>query len=276
MNKDKAKESALWDRYESTRAIDDRNALIKYHLPFVRMIAEKTARKLVDAINDADIFSYGVMGLIGAIDKFDRSKGILFRTFSHLRIRGAIIDGLRQYDWIPRFTRSKKTELDRAKIAALESIGHIPTDVELAEFLKISIPELQNLIRGAQSPTVMSFSKGEGEIGDDDFNGQDYALECALIDPASMESLRQIQNKDFIALINKYLDFRDREIINAYYWEGLTFKEIGESMDVDESRICQIHQVLKNRLSGCLREYYETTNLNVKIDPTAKARRNKR
>ena len=255
LNKDKDHEGTLWDRYEESGGLPDRNALVTWHLPLVRMIADKMASKMVSKVTAADIFSLGVQGLIQCITKFDRSRGFIFNSYARLRIRGSILDGLRIDDWVPRLVRVNRAKMNQWEVEALNAIGHNPTDIELAEFLNISMKELDGLVRESSVSMVLSTSGRGSDIEERNYNAQDYALEYALRDQQAVDPLTRIQGSDFLRFLSKYLDKRERIIIESHYWDGLTFKVIGELLGITESRVCQIHRVIKSKLSECLRDY---------------------
>jgi len=238
----------IWKTYKRTRDENLRNTLIEHHMPLVRTIAERVLQTLPKSIDVDDLSSAGTFGLMDAINGFDLSRGIKFKTYCTTRIRGSILDELRSQDWVPRLVRLKAHRLERA-IRALEGrLGRNPNQAEIAEELEISLEELQAHQAEANAKTIFSLSE-KWDDGDDD---KDLEKVEILADKKSTSPVDTIQQRDALDMITSSLTKKERLIILMYYYEGLTMREIGEIMELTESRVCQIHSNVMARLKAQL------------------------
>ena len=238
----------IWKTYKRTRDENLRNTLIEHHMPLVRTIAERVLQTLPKSIDVDDLSSAGTFGLMDAINGFDLSRGIKFKTYCTTRIRGSILDELRSQDWLPRLVRLKAHRLERA-IRALEGrLGRNPNQAEIAEELEISLEELQAHQAEANAKTIFSLSE-KWDDGDDD---KDLEKVEILADKKSTSPVDTIQQRDALDMITSSLTKKERLIILMYYYEGLTMREIGEIMELTESRVCQIHSNVMARLKAQL------------------------
>jgi len=238
----------IWKTYKRTRDENLRNTLIEHHMPLVRTIAERVLQTLPKSIDVDDLSSAGTFGLMDAINGFDLSRGIKFKTYCTTRIRGSILDELRSQDWVPRLVRLKAHRLERA-IRALEGrLGRNPNQAEIAEELEISIEELQAHEAEANAKTIFSLSE-KWDDGDDDKELEKVEI---LADRKSTSPVDTIQQRDALDMITSSLTKKERLIILMYYYEGLTMREIGEIMELTESRVCQIHSNVMARLKAQL------------------------
>ncbi|MEZ6036289.1 MAG: FliA/WhiG family RNA polymerase sigma factor [Planctomycetota bacterium] len=238
----------IWKTYKRTRDENLRNTLIEHHMPLVRSIAERVLQTLPKSIDVDDLSSAGTFGLMDAINGFDLSRGIKFKTYCTTRIRGSILDELRSQDWVPRLVRLKAHRLERA-IRALEGrFGRAPNQAEIAEELGISLEELQAHEAEANAKTIFSLSE-KWDDGDDD---QELEKVEILADRKSVNPIDTIQQRDALDMITSSLTKKERLIILMYYYEGLTMREIGEIMELTESRVCQIHSNVMARLKAQL------------------------
>ena len=238
----------IWKTYKRTRDENLRNTLIEHHMPLVRTIAERVLQTLPKSIDVDDLSSAGTFGLMDAINGFDLSRGIKFKTYCTTRIRGSILDELRSQDWVPRLVRLQAHRLERA-IRALEGrLGRNPNQAEIAKELEITLEELQAHEAEANAKTIFSLSE-KWDDGDDD---KDIEKVEILADRKSVNPVDTIQQRDALDMITSSLTKKERLIILMYYYEGLTMREIGEIMELTESRVCQIHSNVMARLKAQL------------------------
>ncbi|MBL8751050.1 MAG: FliA/WhiG family RNA polymerase sigma factor [Planctomycetes bacterium] len=238
----------IWKTFKRTRDENLRNTLIEHHMPLVRAIAERVLQTLPKSIELDDLSSAGTFGLMDAINGFDLSRGIKFKTYCTTRIRGSILDELRSQDWVPRLVRLKAHRLDRA-IRQLEGeLGRSPNHAEIAATLGISLEELQAHEVEANAKTIFSLSE-KWDDGDEEKEMEKVEI---LADRKSVDPVDTIQQRDALDTITGSLTKKERLIILMYYYEGLTMREIGEIMELTESRVCQIHSNVMARLKAQL------------------------
>ena len=236
----------IWKTFKRTRDENLRNTLIEYHMPLVRAIAERVLQTLPKSIELDDLSSAGTFGLMDAINGFDLSRGIKFKTYCTTRIRGSILDELRSQDWVPRLVRLKAHRLDRA-IRQLEGeLGRTPNHSEIAAALGVSLEELQAHETEANAKTIFSLSE-KWDDGDEEKEMEKVEI---LADRKSVDPVDTIQQHDALEMITGSLTKKERLIILMYYYEGLTMREIGEIMELTESRVCQIHSNVMARLKA--------------------------
>jgi RNA polymerase sigma factor FliA len=248
----------LWRDYKATGSGTARDRLVVHYSPLVKYVAGRVAVGLPQSIEQADLVSYGIFGLMDAIDKFDTDRQIKFETYAITRIKGAIIDELRAIDWVPRSVRAKARAVETA-FARLEArLSRTPTDSEVAAEMGVSDKDLQDIYNQvsfvglAALDEVLSGGDRGGEAGatlgdtiPDKGEGPVAAYE--------VEEMKQI----LAGAINR-LGEREKIVLTLYYYEGLTLAEIGQVLGVTESRVCQIHTKailqLRSRLSEPQRE----------------------
>ncbi|GDY03526.1 RNA polymerase sigma factor [Planctomycetota bacterium] len=239
---------AIWKTYKKTKDDNLRNTLIEHHMPLVRMIAERVLQTLPKSIELDDLISSGTFGLMDAIGGFDLSRGIKFKTYCTTRIRGSILDELRSQDWVPRLVRLKAHKLERATRQLESELGRLPNQVELAKALELSMDDLQEHQQEASAKTIFSLSE-KWDDGDDDKEMEKVEI---LADKKCTNPVETIQGRDALDSITRNLTKKERLIILMYYYEGLTMREIGEIMELTESRVCQIHSNVMSRLKAQL------------------------
>ena len=239
---------AIWKTYKKTRDDNLRNILIEYHMPLVRMIAERLLQTLPKSIELDDLSSAGTFGLMDAINGFDLSRGIKFKTYCSTRIRGSILDELRSQDWVPRLVRLKAHRLEKATRKLEGELGRMPNAWELSRELGMSIDELHDTEDEANARAIFSLSE-KWDDGDDDKEMEKVEV---LADKKCPDPMDIIQQRDALDTITRNLTKKERLIIIMYYYEGLTMREIGEIMELTESRVCQIHSNVMARLKGML------------------------
>lgn len=235
----------VWKKYkEDPNNVELRNRLIEQYMPLVRYNGDRIWQRLPDGVELDDLISAGIFGLMDAIDAFDTGRGVKFETYCVPRIRGAILDELRTMDWVPRLVRSKASKLGEAKKQLEAKYGRAPTDRELAEHMQISILELEKMQMEANAVNLVSLNKKWYETD----SYKDVREIDILEDKKGEDPTRRIQKSDLMRLVTKGLNRNERLIIILYYYEELTMKEIGATLDLSESRVSQMHSSIVARL----------------------------
>jgi RNA polymerase sigma factor FliA len=221
-----------WDEFWVDRSIERRNVLVMHYVSLVGYVASQI-KNLPSSIEMDDLVSYGVFGLVDALNRFDPEKGVKFETYAIPRIRGSIIDELRSQDWVPRAVRSQGREIAKAAESFEQGQGRLPTHEELAGVLNLSVQELNVAVSRSNVPSVMSFDvDGDGRPSVSDFAHDNHGT------PEDLASVADMANRAAKAL--SAMPEWYRMIAVLYYIERLTMKEIGAVLGVTESRICQL------------------------------------
>ncbi len=236
-----------WTRWLNRRNTAARDHLIVHYSPLVKFVAGRIGAGLPSSVDSGDLISSGVFGLIDAIERFDTDRGVKFETFAVPRIRGAIYDGLRQVDWVPRSVRSRARNVERAFSELEHKLGRAPTDEELSEQLRITPEELAKWLSAIASTTVgpldRAIAAGAEPSAPDNAMGGSPA---AVVEDRELSHLMREEIKK--------LPEREKLVLSLYYDEGLTLSEIGDVLGVTESRVSQIHTKsvlhLRARLGG--------------------------
>jgi RNA polymerase sigma factor FliA len=244
----------LWRRYKATGDSQARERLVVAYAPLVKYVAGRMGSGLPAHVEEADLISYGLIGLISAIERFDISREIKFETYAITRIKGAIIDELRSLDWVPRSVRAKAREIERANAKLEHKLQRAPTDDEMALELEVSVDEFQESLLQISNSTVVALD----ELWTvSDSSGDQVSLLDTLHDPDAPDPSQVLdasEVKDRLADAIARLPEREKLVIALYYYENLTLREIGEVLGVTESRISQLHTKavlrLKSRLQG--------------------------
>jgi RNA polymerase sigma factor for flagellar operon FliA len=234
----------VWQRYQTDRSNDDRNRLVERYLPLVRYNAERIWARLPDGVELDDLISAGTFGLMDAIEAFDPTRGVKFETYCVPRIRGAMLDELRTMDWVPRLVRSKASRLEVARKALEAELGRPPRPEELALKLNISVEELDHLVGEATAVSLVSLNKKWYETD----SYKDVREIDILEDKKAEDPTHRLQNRDLMRLVTRGLNRNERLIIILYYYEDMTMKEIGATLDLSESRVSQMHSSIVTRL----------------------------
>ncbi|MGH9296980.1 MAG: FliA/WhiG family RNA polymerase sigma factor [Acidimicrobiales bacterium] len=241
----------LWSGYKKNGDRQSRDRLILHYSPLVKYVAGRVLSRVPDSVDQSDLVSYGILGLIDAIEKFDAERGFKFETYAVPRIRGAILDELRSTDWVPRSVRAKARAADQAYSKLEHNLRRTPTDDELARELGMSATELDSLMHQTTRAGILQLdevlfngSTGQRTLGDtipDRGAGPVATVELA-------ETRRQLAKA-----ITDLAD-RERTVLTLYYYEGLNLSEIGDILGVTESRACQIHTKAVHQLRHRLRD----------------------
>ena len=238
----------LWRDYYSNRSIELRNQLVELYLPLVKYNAERIWQRLPDGVELDDLISAGVFGLMDAIDAFDLERGVKFETYCVPRIRGAMLDELRTMDWVPRLVRSKASKMEEARKSLEAQLGRPPRPEEMAERLRVSLEEFNKMLGDATAVSQVSLNKKWYETD----SYKDVREIDILEDKKSEDPTHRIQNRDLMRLVTRGLNRNERLIIILYYYEDMTMKEIGATLDLSESRVSQMHSSIVARLQAQL------------------------
>ncbi len=242
---------ALWARYKDGEDSQARDELILNFSPLVKYVAGRLASSLPQSVDTADLISYGVFGLIDAIEKYDPARAIKFETYAIARIKGAIIDELRAMDWVPRSVRSRGREIENAYVALENKLKRVPSDQEVADHMGVSLKDFQDILTKLSYTSVVSFE--ELWVGGDRDEGQSAIgsiRDETAEDPVSM--FESSEMKGILASAIERLPEREKTVVALYYYEGLTLKEIGQVLGVTESRVSQLHTKAVLRLRAKL------------------------
>jgi RNA polymerase sigma factor FliA len=228
-----------WERYRDTQDPDVRERLILHYAPLVKYVAGRVAVGMPPNVEHADLVSYGIFGLMDAIEKFDLSKGYKFETYAITRIKGAIIDELRSVDWVPRSVRAKARRIEAA-VARLEAqLLRAPSDEELAAELEMSIDELEEALTKMSLTSVAALDEAL-DVGEGDrISLVDTLQDLNTVMPE--QSVDEQATRDLLRQAIGRLTEREQTVLGLYYFEGMTLAQVGDVLGVTESRICQIH-----------------------------------
>lgn len=233
-----------WKDFKKTGCEEARNQLLEHYLPIVKYTAERLHTKLPDEVEVDDLISSGIFGLMDAVKAFDVGRGVKFETYCAQRIRGAILDELRSLDWVPRLVRSRASKLNSATQTLEAELGRKPDEKELAKTMRMSMKEFRKLKRDANATNFVSLSRKMFETD----SNKDVREMDVIEDPTSECPVRAAQRRDLKELITRGLSRAERLIVILYYFEEMTMKEIGETLDLSESRVSQMHSVIMDRL----------------------------
>lgn len=237
----------VWlDFFEDKSSEHNRNLIMEHYLHIVKYTADRIYAKLPDKVELDDLISAGIFGLMDAIDAFDPERGVKFETYCSPRIRGSILDELRSMDWVPRLVRARAHQLEGALQTLEAHLGRMPTEEEIASELALGKDEFKRLQRDANAIGLVSLSN---KFSDSD--GEKDIREIDIIeDQKSQNPLIEVQKRDLKGLLTKGLTRAERLIIILYYYEEMTMKEIGATLDLSESRVSQMHSSIIARLKA--------------------------
>ncbi|HYG96988.1 MAG TPA: FliA/WhiG family RNA polymerase sigma factor, partial [Solirubrobacterales bacterium] len=238
----------LWRRYKEEGDNGARERLVVAYSPMVKFVAGRLGAGLPSHVEDADLISYGLVGLIGAIERFEPERGIKFETFAMTRIRGAIIDELRSLDWVPRSVRSRAREIEAAQAKLEHELQRAPTEAELASKLNLTEEELQSALLEIANSSVYALDElwTVSDSSGDQVSLLDTIADEGAADP--QEALATTEVKDRLTEAIGGLPEREQLVVALYYYENLTLREIGEVLGVTESRVSQLHTKAVMRL----------------------------
>ena len=249
--------SVKQEKHQSHR-FQERNQVILEHLPQIRYIAQRMAMRLPPEVQLEDLISSGVIGLLDAYEKFDPGKGVSFKTYASVRIRGAILDNLRGLDWAPRDLRSRSREVEQVYAALEQRFGRPANDNEVAGELGVSLTDFHSLLDQLNGLTIGHFRSGDEES--DGVDADNLSIRYSPISPTDSpyESLSKIEMRGLLARVIEHLPEREQLILSLYYKEELTMKEIGQILGVNESRVSQLHTRAVLRMRARLQAMLKT------------------
>lgn len=239
----------LWARFKATGDARAREQLIIHYSPLVKFVAGRVGVGLPKSVDQSDLMSYGIFGLIDAIDKFDLERGFKFETYAINRVKGAILDELRALDWVPRSVRARAREIERTMVELEHKLQRTPSDEELADQMSTSVDELRDHLAEISNLGLVALDDLLGQ--DSTTSVGDMVTDSGILGPEAAFQ-REETRRGLADAINRLPD-RERLVLTLYYFEGLTLAEIGDVLGVTESRVCQIHaksvMSLRNRLT---------------------------
>jgi RNA polymerase sigma factor for flagellar operon FliA len=233
----------LWRRYKDEGDERARERLVVAYSPLVKFIAGRMASGLPSHVEEADLISYGLLGLIGAIERFDPDREIKFETFAVARVKGAIIDELRSLDWVPRSVRARARDVEKAHAELEAQFQRAPTDEEMAAKLNVGIDEFNDSLLEIANSSVLALDD-LWTFADPEGGGGQISVLDTIHDPSAVDPEIEAQAselKDRLADAIESLPERERLVVALYYYENLTLREIGEVLGVTESRVSQLH-----------------------------------
>ncbi len=240
----------LWDEYRNHPTSELREKIILEYAPLVKIVAGRLCMYLGNTVEYEDLCSYGIFGLIDAIDKFDLTKDVKFETYASLRIRGSILDQIRKMDWIPRTIRQRQRLIEDAIKDIESTTGNQATDEEISEYLQISSDEFlkwQSQLTLTNVVSLNEFVEAGGEpVMDAEYNSHFIQPEDNISKQELSEKLKEALDK---------LTEKERNVILLYYYEDMTLKEISLTLEVSESRVSQLHTKAIKKMQGVLGDY---------------------
>jgi RNA polymerase sigma factor for flagellar operon FliA len=239
---------AVWQEYRERPTTELRNRLVEKYLPLVKYNAERIWARLPDGVELDDLISAGVFGLLDAIEAFDLTRGVKFETYCVPRIRGAMLDELRTMDWVPRLVRSKASRMEASRKELEAALGRPPKPEELAAKLGIPLDQLDEYVGEATAVNLVSLNKKWYETD----SYKDVREIDILEDKKAEDPTGRLQNRDLMKLVTRGLNRNERLIVILYYYEEMTMKEIGATLNLSESRVSQMHSSIVARLQAHL------------------------
>lgn len=231
---------------------EDRDRIILEHLPQIKYIARRIAFRLPPGVQLDDLISAGILGLMDALEKFDESKGVQFKTYAEVRIRGAILDSLRGLDWAPRSLRKRSRSVEEAYTRLEQKLGRSASDAEAAEDLGLEINEFHALLDQLQGLNIGQLQTAGSDR--ESSNAEEMALHYLPLseEESPFETVQKRELREILAGIIRALPEKEQLVVSLYYYEELTMKEIGEILGVNESRVSQLHTRAMLRMRGKL------------------------
>jgi len=230
----------------------DRDTLILKYLPFVKVVVGRMASKLpIHAVDKEDLINVGIIGLMSAIEHFDDGRNVRFETYASIRIRGAVLDELRARDWVPRLVRSKDNKISKAVTALQKLLGRAPEDYEIAEHIGISLEEYFQMLDDSRCFSLISSE----DLPRDYLESYSASDVIKAVEQESVLDL--ITDHEFKTQLKEAIEMlpqKDRLVLNLYYYEELTMREVGKVLDLTESRVCQLHSQAIIRLRASIKK----------------------
>jgi RNA polymerase sigma factor for flagellar operon FliA len=234
----------VWSRYRRTRAVCLRNFLIEHFLPLVEKQAQRLKAKLPALVQVEDLVSVGVLGLMDALETFDPSKNVKFSTYSSRRIWGAMVDELRSGDWVPRLVRTQAKRLESARAHLRQELGREAEEEEVRRRLQLTPAQFRRYLAGANPVQQVPMS-----VAMDENDSESYSP-LQLADHRATDPSRAAQHRAVREMLTRGLSRAERLVVLLYYYENLTLNEIGDALDLSESRISQMHKSILRRLKA--------------------------
>ena len=241
----------LWRKYKRTKSRVIREEIVRKYLYLVKYVAGRVAISLPPNVEFNDLVSYGILGLFDAIEKYDVTQGNKFETYAVTRIRGSMMDELRKLDWAPRLLRKRAREIDRKSKELEDRLGRLATDNEVAESLKMSVEDLNGIYSELNSTSFLSLD----EVWQNDDGNKPISRLQTVEDSLLMNQFASVHQNEIKELLAKAIDSlpeKEKLVVVLYDYENLTLREIGQVLNVSESRICQIHTKVVSRLRSHL------------------------
>jgi RNA polymerase sigma factor for flagellar operon FliA len=241
----------LWRRFKEREDAIARDRLILTYAPLVKYVAGRMSSALPAHVEERDLISYGLLGLIGAVERFDPQRQVKFETYAVARIKGSIIDELRSLDWVPRSVRARAREIERKSAELEHRLQRAPTDEELAEALGMGLDEFHAAVNQISNSSIVALDEmWSVSAGGEPLSLIDTIGDSRLTDPAALLDVTEL--RDTLADAIARLPEREKIVVALYYYDGLTLREIGEVLGVTESRVSQLHTKAILRLKGRL------------------------
>jgi RNA polymerase sigma factor for flagellar operon FliA len=236
----------VWTQYREQPTEDLRNYFVEKYVHLVRYNADRIYARLPDEVDIEDLMSAGMFGLMDAIDGFDLDRGVKFETYCATRIRGAMLDELRSMDWVPRLVRHRTSKVEHARDSLMMELGRQPTEAEISKRLGVDQEEVKKILKDGSAVSVSSLNRHRYQS-----DGSREVAEIDVIeDDRQSNPLGEIQRGDLKHLLTKGLSRAERLIVVLYYYEEMTMKEIGATLDLSESRVSQMHSSILQRLKA--------------------------
>lgn len=248
------REDGLWARYRDGRDTRIRDRLVEQYAPLVKYVAGKVAANLPQSVEYDDLVGYGVFGLFDAIEKFDPDKHVKFKTYAVTRIRGAMYDHLREMDWVPRSVRQKAKEIEQAVMVLESKLGRPAADSEIAASMGLDDGEFARLMGKIASTAILSLN----DIWNSDSDHEKICIGESIESPRGLNPDSSIEREEIRRVIKQAINElpeKEKKVLVLYYYENLTLREIGQILEVTESRISQLHTKaiirLRAKLTSC-------------------------
>jgi len=251
----------LWRLYKSEGDPKARDRLILTYAPLVKYVAGRMGTNFPSHVDESDLISYGLLGLIGALERFEPERNIKFETYAITRIKGSILDELRSLDWVPRSVRSMARQIEKCSAGLENKLHRAPTDEEMAKDMGLTDQEFQEALTKISSSSIVALEElwTISSTGTESVALIDTIEDHQSKNPAEVVDINEVKERLASAISN--LPEREKIVIALYYYEGLTLREIGDVLGVTESRISQLHTKAILRLKGRLKDQVEPASL---------------